>query len=519
MIVSKRTVFFLCVALTFIVGLVAASSGPLASTGTAAETFVCVPTCSTTDGRFLALAGSAYQTLGVPALEVQLIVPGTADEVRFDIFDGDSSEHWDWTDQTLVYTLYADPNANGTGTVQVAQWQGSTMPNNAWHVITRPVDATALADDGSYYYYRLITRLPDASARDASSFKFRTTSGNRLYLRSLTFTFAASLTDPALEGPIIYPDYPNLTPTTYDGTWEFLVYVPSEVSSFQLWDGDLDFGAADCSVLDTDDPDTPNEVLQPWMQEETGARLEGVAVAGGMCPDGVTQMTGDPPDDNSRAWARRTPSIQYTVVSPDGRRFNNTNPSGNQEWEQFRIETLAGVPADYHVDQPLPAGRYRVQLEGVDLANLNALHMNSGYRILCETEAGEPCPDPPDIPLAQLGGTIWLERDEDGIYEPDDGEAALAEVGVTLFDDTGTSVGATTTGSDGSYLFSDVPNGTYTVRLDPASLAGMIPVADSDGVATPHEAVITVANGASRFDIDFAYRTIPLYLPMLHGAG
>ena len=49
--------------------------------------------------------------------------------------------------------------------------------------------------------------------------------------------------------------------------------------------------------------------------------------------------------------------------------------------------------------------------------------------------------------------------------------------------------------------------GTYTVRVDdPTCRAALTPTYDLDGVATPHEAAVTVAGGQTRTDVDFGYQ-------------
>ena len=46
----------------------------------------------------------------------------------------------------------------------------------------------------------------------------------------------------------------------------------------------------------------------------------------------------------------RSPAVNYDIILPDGTTYHNGNPSGNQEWEQFKIsDNAADVPnqADY----------------------------------------------------------------------------------------------------------------------------------------------------------------------------
>jgi hypothetical protein len=45
---------------------------------------------------------------------------------------------------------------------------------------------------------------------------------------------------------------------------------------FCVYDGDMDYGSFDCSLNDTDDPNTPNEAHFPWVVPGSDV-LEGVA--------------------------------------------------------------------------------------------------------------------------------------------------------------------------------------------------------------------------------------------------
>ena len=89
-------------------------------------------------------------------------------------------------------------------------------------------------------------------------------------------------------------------------------------------------------------------------------------------------------------YQRRTPSVYYELFFPGGPSFLNDNPSGNQEWEQFRISTDPFDPStmDYSTAS-IPAGIYRLNIQGLDLQNKNALRLQ--YRTICVDESGAPC--------------------------------------------------------------------------------------------------------------------------------
>jgi uncharacterized repeat protein (TIGR01451 family) len=65
--------------------------------------------------------------------------------------------------------------------------------------------------------------------------------------------------------------------------------------------------------------------------------------------------------------------------------------------------------------------------------------------------------------IADISGTVFLDADQDAVL--DGGESGIGTVTVALVDATGNVVATTTTASDGSYVFADVPPGDYTVRV------------------------------------------------------
>ncbi|MGB8861559.1 MAG: SdrD B-like domain-containing protein [Ilumatobacteraceae bacterium] len=117
--------------------------------------------------------------------------------------------------------------------------------------------------------------------------------------------------------------------------------------------------------------------------------------------------------------------------------------------------------------------------------------------------------------LGSLGDTVWYDLDNSGTAVQDAGEPGIAGVGVTVVwagvdglagtadDMTFTS----TTAADGTYLVPSLPEGSYTVTVNPASVPeGMVPSFDLDGVGTPNVAtkLITPAARNPR-DVDFSY--------------
>ncbi|HBL28694.1 MAG TPA: hypothetical protein DD490_17805 [Acidobacteria bacterium] len=212
---------------------------------------------------------------------------------------------------------------------------------------------------------------------------------------------------------------------------------------------------------DTDDPDTdPSPFLPPWARPEP----EGDAHSEGIAVGHTLPSTGNPPDDLAAgSILLRTPAVFYQVLFPDGQVFTNSNPSGNQEWEQFRISTDPADPplkADASTTN-IPRGTYEVRIEGVDMGNLNAVRLPADA--LCVTEPGGPC-----TPLRRfLVGDLVSTDCEAG----DPNEPPLPGVVVELLDPLGGAVIATTiTDASGLYSF-PVDAGTYTVHVADSNFA------------------------------------------------
>jgi hypothetical protein len=587
----------------------------LAGSTWAQTTYNCLPTCDSNDARFLAISGSNLVNLSENKLNLTISVPAGTTTFRLGVFDGDANgvdssgvSHWDTSGAaTYEYTLYADPRANGTGTTVVQMVTGSnsilstSMPDNAWIDYTIPTSAAAKSPSGNYFY-RLTIQLQSPLLTTTNAFKVRTdavVSGSPITPTAQPFSYIANLRGNA-DLAIVYPSFPSASPTRYDGTFDFYFDVPVSGADLTVWDGDFDRGKYDGTDLDTDDPDTTT-ALPVWAT--LSAVVEGISV-------GVTGTTGNPPDDRNPAstgiYNSKPPSVQYQIIFPDGQVFLNPNPSGNSEWEQFKISTAPFVRSqmDYHTDL-VPPGIYQFHGIGVDMQNLNALLLPT--RVLCVSQAGFPC-----TPLRPylIGDTVFVDTNENGVqdagelgignvelelldergyvvttthtdtdghysfpvealtytvriaasnysgeggvlvgYQPttseectetivddnvltcdfgyktpasignrvwndfngngvqDAGEPGINNVLVYLFDSNGNLVSQDTTHDDGYYNFTQIPAGTYTVRVDDTYLpGGLTPTFDYDGIATPHEASVTVTGGQTNNDVDFGYQ-------------
>jgi len=413
-------------AATFVIAAVAAAPAT-------AQPYNCLPSCSSVDGRFLAVAnGTGFVTLSEPVLDLEISVPAGTTNFSVGVFDGDSrgvdatlTPHWDLgtAGAIFTYTLYADPLGNRTGTTVVPlgglPFQSSTtMPDNGWIDFTVNTGAAAQAPSGNYFY--LLRIQLTAPAVTLNAFKVRTggaqVGGSSLFPAPKPFSYIANATSTTDIG-IVYPGFPALTPTFYDGTFSFYFDQPVSAHDITVWDGDFDHGKFDGTEGDTNDPDTPDAPFRPvWATSDTVS--EGVAV-------GLSGSTGNPPDDRNPAstgiYLLKTPSIRYDLIFPDTRTFANNNPSGNQEWEQFKVSTAPFNSSQMDYSTPtIPPGTYELEINGVDMLNLNALLLP--FRVLCVDELGVVCQDIPR-PF-RVGDTVFEDRNGNGRRDP--GEPGLA---------------------------------------------------------------------------------------------
>src|SRR6185369_1316495 len=446
----------------------ATKTAAAAISNTSSATMRCLPSCDTTDGRFLAIAGQNLATLSGSDLNLQISVPAAATSFTIGVFDGDARgvdagglSHWDTGVATAIYeyTLYADPAADGAGTTVVEMvpgnpvLTGSSMPDNAWIDFTLPTSAVARTPSGNFFYHLKI-RLTTPGVTTLNAFKVRTDSvitGLTLDPVARPFSYISNPTSQS-DLRILYPSFPAATPTTYDGTFSFYFDVPTSQASLTIWDGDFDRGKFDGTDLDTDDPDTPNAPFRPsWSTVDTVP--EGVAV-------GATGTTGNPADDRNPAgsgiYSLRSPSIRYDLIFPDGQTFANENPSGNLEWEQFKVSTdpFDRSQMDYNTSV-IPPGTYQLRIQGVDLVNLNALLLPT--KVVCIDDLGIPCTL---LRPFALGDTVFVDRDADHVQGP--GEPGIPGVVLELRDTAGFLLRTTTTDADGHYRF-EVDSGSYQV--------------------------------------------------------
>ncbi|MCB1057370.1 MAG: choice-of-anchor A family protein, partial [Acidobacteria bacterium] len=432
--------------------------------------FRCLPSCAADDARFLAVAsGASLATLSETSLDIEVGAPAGSTSFQFGIFDGDADagagdRNWDVGSGLFEYTLYADPLRDGTGTEVVAgPFSSGSLPNNDWFDVTVNTGPEAQAPSG-HFFYRLSIESLDESSVVLNSFKVRTEGVMTIEVSQQPFGFYAAIQSQG-DALTVFPGFPAYDPsipssTTYDGTFDVFIDVPAGMDELVLWGGDLDFGAYDGSTVDSDDPNTPNAPFLPdWATSD--AVPEGVAV-------GINGTSGNPPDDVDPAglgmFLQRSPSIVFDVIAPDGAVYSNQNPSGNQEWELFRIATGPFDPSQTDVPATsLPGGPYIVHASGVDMQNLNFWRFF--HPVICEDVDGSPCQP---LRAFLVGDTVFEDSDGDGFQDP--GESGIDHVMIELLSANGAVIDQALTSGGGAYVF-EVDAGAYSVRVAASNFA------------------------------------------------
>ncbi len=458
--------------------------------------FAGFPDADARSGRFINVTrglSSLGDAVGSP-VGVQLAVPESAGQLELRIFDGDMGGRWDPTSppgatpDQLTYRLYRDPLGAGNTdpTELLASWASSQMPDDDWWQVVVSHDPGARTAAGGYGYHLAVTWNQPQLANEQNNFK--------VAVRGLAYVRAGSTVGIIGYGPLDpLPDtYP---PTNYDGSVKLRLALAEPASLLEVWEGDLD------RWDDTDDlesPPFPPFTYSPYAVAE-GARL------------------GRPADDASASSPLlHTPSVFYTIQPPAEEALQwtvaNSEPSGDREWEVFRIgvDGVAGVDATV---PELPAGAYRWQIVGLD--GRNTVFLNAASDLWGE-------------PPSELGDRVWFDADADGLQ--DASEPGIPGVEIELWADVNgdgtpdTLHATTTTDAQGNYLFESLVGGDYIVRISasetdaggtlasltvsPANIGAAEDVdsngtVGADGVVAA--GVVSVGSGASVRTVDFGF--------------
>lgn len=113
------------------------------------------------------------------------------------------------------------------------------------------------------------------------------------------------------------------------------------------------------------------------------------------------------------------------------------------------------------------------------------------------------------LDTAEIGDRVWQDDNGDGNQDGD--EPGINGVTVELLDALGLVVASRVTAGDGDYLFTGVPAGVWTVRVQRSTVPAVLDeqTFDFDGLATADAASVSVLANDSQLAVDFGYREAP----------
>jgi hypothetical protein len=377
----------------------------VAAQAQSAAGYVCFPTCSQVDGRFLALLKTSGAAMTPPSIQIELTAPPRSSEVSFEVFDANSTGLWDQVGALdLQFALYADPAGDGsgvTGTV-LQTWSVNSLaacsasPNNTpydncWAGASVANNANALAPSGAYRYV-LVASSTSGVNTAGNGFKLRTTGTVGLNLQ--TFSYVGNVFG---TGAIPIVNTANLNNANYDGSWSFSFQLEPGATAVSIWDGDLDFGspvvANACVDSDSNDSDTPGAFagLQALLNSQfvpvlAQTMYSALTFGSALRPEGFAWLTQASPSTTSAncssggeadmlATLQRPVlstflrnlngrGVAFELVDPNGVRYPNIDPSGNLEWEQFLVSLASAFPHPELIPTLLPGQTYRLPETG-----------------------------------------------------------------------------------------------------------------------------------------------------------
>lgn len=394
------------------------------------------------DGKLL-VASQGLSSLGAaPAdgtvFNVHIRVPISTPVLNIEIFDpdlfSDSTDpgYWDFPPLDLIpllelipgykdstrFELYPDVDITGNTTVgQIHAMLADSSMDNQWIDFfngspfnINPGDPAACEQgpDAQFCFYHLVARWVDATPPNNPKVNATTAGGNVLNGFIVATNGQGFLSAGSTIGIMGMTDQSSAFPvpsTNYDGTFGLraLVTSPQGDCALDIYDGDADRAGSALSLIypdETDDPNTPgNGLVSGFLPFTTSAD----ALEEGVRP-------GLPADNNlASPFLSIGVPIFYTVApEPPTLPYGvdccvNDNPSGDKEWELFRIaSTASGCPdvnvVNYDPDDktgsggingPAPAavpdrvvdaigpGFHLITLGGMDPNNLNFLNVSA----------------------------------------------------------------------------------------------------------------------------------------------
>ena len=112
------------------------------------------------------------------------------------------------------------------------------MPDNGWFDSGPiPTALTAQSESGNFFYSLEVELMSAVVPENAlAAFKVRSSGPGTIEIFQQPFAFLASVTSASTDARVVYPDFPSLTPTTYDGTISFYIGAATSLDEMQIWD-------------------------------------------------------------------------------------------------------------------------------------------------------------------------------------------------------------------------------------------------------------------------------------------
>ncbi|MBU1453834.1 MAG: carboxypeptidase regulatory-like domain-containing protein, partial [Proteobacteria bacterium] len=181
--------------------------------------------------------------------------------------------------------------------------------------------------------------------------------------------------------------------------------------------------------------------------------------------------------------------IATTTTGADGMYLFEDLPDGNYTVVVTDSENILSAlhpTYDWDDNTTSPDGKSSLTLSGAD-----DLDQDFGYAA-----------NSPSSLTGTIGDTIFLDRNTNNSADAGEG---MEGVRVVLKDSGGTIIGVTYTDENGTYLFSGLAAGDYTVEVDSSTLpAGLSNSFDPDG-GSDSTSALTLGNGEINLDQDFGY--------------
>ncbi|MGQ9910350.1 MAG: SdrD B-like domain-containing protein, partial [Candidatus Flexifilum sp.] len=193
------------------------------------------------------------------------------------------------------------------------------------------------------------------------------------------------------------------------------------------------------------------------------------------------------------------PNVTVRLLDQNGTivRETATDANGNYLFENV-------LPGQYRIAIVVPGG-YTISPPNTGAADVDSdLDPETGRSPLTTLVANEIdlTWDAGLVPLASIGDRVWNDLNGDGVQDP--GEPGIPGVRIILIRPDGVEF-TTTTDANGVYFFSDLPAGTYTIRVDRTTLPnGYGQTYDLTG-PLDHTATYILGVGERTTAVDFGY--------------